>query len=524
MSFTDFKEVSINNVGLSTQYGSNDLLDVMKILNGKVVAGKQVRILNPFVFTEKIEITAPVSLPTAPSSASKRHLVVDPADNHFKIQKNGGSLVDLESLATSAWDRTAAETLTNKIFQVNLNTLSHSTTNATGDLLKSNGTKYDRFSRGTALQLLRVNAAGTDLEWTNPAGGGGSGEANTASNIGTGTGLVGVFKQKTGVDLEFKKLHAASTLVTISDNVGSNIVDIDFNSANLLLQSIGGALDITTTKITGINPVSKGGTGVGSLTGLVKSSGTLPFTAIPNGNNAQVLTMVGSNPIWADLPVNTQSLAFLPDNTKWGGFWGGAADGNGIFAGVLLTGASMVGEQNAGDNYTRFETLASDASIAGFKTRATCTRRDYNPILKFRVKMLGTGTRRSWTGFTTQSTMPLNSGPGNTPLNGATGILFGFRDTDANLQITYNNGAASAVFIDTGLPLSTILSGTNVQLEFDNIAGKIKATVNANVFTPATTANTPAVTTAMFIHFHVEAIGSNQVAIAVNRATLTQDA
>jgi len=46
------------------------------------------------------------------------------------------------------------------------------------------------------------------------SGGGGTGEANTGSNVGAGDG---VFKQKTGVDLEFKTL-IGGTNVTITNN------------------------------------------------------------------------------------------------------------------------------------------------------------------------------------------------------------------------------------------------------------------------------------------------------------------
>ncbi len=45
---------------------------------------------------------------------------------------------------------------------------------ATGSMLKGNGTYFDNFARGSAAQVLRVNAGGTDLEWWTPTLGPGS--------------------------------------------------------------------------------------------------------------------------------------------------------------------------------------------------------------------------------------------------------------------------------------------------------------------------------------------------------------
>lgn len=58
----------------------------------------------------------------------------------------------------------------------------------------------------------------------------GGGEANTASNVGVGG--IGVFKQKTGVNLEFKNINAGSNKVTITNDAGNNEVDIDVAPAN----------------------------------------------------------------------------------------------------------------------------------------------------------------------------------------------------------------------------------------------------------------------------------------------------
>jgi hypothetical protein len=60
------------------------------------------------------------------------------------------------------------------------------------------------------------------------------GETNTASNVGTGG--VGIFKQKTLVDLQFKKINAGSTSVTVTDDTTNSEVDIDVVDATTTLK------------------------------------------------------------------------------------------------------------------------------------------------------------------------------------------------------------------------------------------------------------------------------------------------
>jgi hypothetical protein len=79
--------------------------------------------------------------------------------------------------------------------------------------------------------------------------GAGGGEANTASNVGTAG--VGVFKQKTGVDLEFKKINAGSNRITITDDTGNNEVDVDAVEANFTLGNLGGSIDLGGGKASG---------------------------------------------------------------------------------------------------------------------------------------------------------------------------------------------------------------------------------------------------------------------------------
>lgn len=71
--------------------------------------------------------------------------------------------------------------------------------------------------------------------------GGGSGEVNTASNVNAGG--VGVFKQKSGVDLQFRGVNAGSNKITVTNDTGNNEIDIDVAEANLTLSNMGGSLD-----------------------------------------------------------------------------------------------------------------------------------------------------------------------------------------------------------------------------------------------------------------------------------------
>jgi len=89
------------------------------------------------------------------------------------------------------------------------------------------GTRQEiNFIEGTGMVIGIVDNAGQDrVDVTLTATGAGGGEANTASNVGAAG--VGVFKQKTGVDLEFKNINAGSSKITITDDTGNDELDVD---------------------------------------------------------------------------------------------------------------------------------------------------------------------------------------------------------------------------------------------------------------------------------------------------------
>lgn len=80
------------------------------------------------------------------------------------------------------------------------------------------------------------------IQLDNLPGGGGGGEVNTASNVGTGTG---VFQEKAGVDLEFRTLKdAGNNRITVAVSISGDEIDLDVAPSAILLQTMGGAISV----------------------------------------------------------------------------------------------------------------------------------------------------------------------------------------------------------------------------------------------------------------------------------------
>ena len=157
-----------------------------------------------------------------------------------------------------------SQTFLNKIINLSDNTLTD-TSAASGEIVVHNGTKYVRLAAGTTSQFLRGD--GVWATAPGPAGG----EANTASNVGTAG--VGLFKQKSGLDFQFKNLNSGSSKITLVNS--TDTVDVDVDSSTFNLADFGGTLT-----------VAKGGTGATTLTGIISGNGTSAFTAAsaPSGS------------------------------------------------------------------------------------------------------------------------------------------------------------------------------------------------------------------------------------------------
>ncbi len=165
-----------------------------------------------------------------------------------------------------------------------------------GDILYNDGTSTTRLPRGAIGNVLQSTATG--IQW---APGGGSGEANTASN--TGIGGVGVFDQKTGVNLELRNINAASNRIGVALDAANNEIDIDVNEANL---------SIATTQLTGQLGVANGGTGASTLplNSVLLGNGTGAISAVTGGSPTNVLTLNASNiPVWLPVPGGVSAVS-----------------------------------------------------------------------------------------------------------------------------------------------------------------------------------------------------------------------
>jgi hypothetical protein len=93
MSFIDFREVSSPVAGTVTKYGSQDLLDIMQIFNGKIVANRRPRIANPWRFDTSFDMKE-ISAPTTPATGYQS-LYVDSTTHRLTLKNSSGNNVDL---------------------------------------------------------------------------------------------------------------------------------------------------------------------------------------------------------------------------------------------------------------------------------------------------------------------------------------------------------------------------------------------------------------------------------------------
>jgi len=126
-----------------------------------------------------------------------------------------------------------------------------------------------------------------------PTGGGGGGEANTASNIGVGNGI---FKQKSGVDLQFKSLVAGLGL-----NITQSLDELTISATGVgdMLKSVYDPTNVAADCFDKANE-----TGIEQITGNIITPPTLTATA----NNYNPTGFATANMIRQDVNASSRQI------------------------------------------------------------------------------------------------------------------------------------------------------------------------------------------------------------------------
>lgn len=140
-----------------------------------------------------------------------------------------------------------------------------------GDILTA--TVYGPPAVGTGETTLALKIA--------VSGGGGSGEANTASNVGGGSGI---FKQKTGIDLEFKTLVEGDN-VALTDNANDVTIDVVLGTESLISVFGNGSTDPTNGETRGAPMQWSGSFSAWRIMTIDAGTGTITFDVKKNGTS-----------------------------------------------------------------------------------------------------------------------------------------------------------------------------------------------------------------------------------------------
>jgi len=245
------------------------------------------------------------------------NIIDDTTNNEIDIAVNVGNISrnDLSGTLTVSSGGTGATTLTSGNVLIGDGTNAVTTTKAapTGDFVGTSDTQtltsktiIDSSSNLAARTLVASDGAvlidisgsgepttgqilkatsNTTATWQNDTGG--SAEANTGSNQGTGG--VGVFIQKTGVDLEFKNINAGNNTISVVDDTGNNEIDISVNVGNISRNELTGTLSVANGG-TGTTTLTSGNVLIGDGTNSVTTTKVAPSGDFVGTSDTQTLT------------------------------------------------------------------------------------------------------------------------------------------------------------------------------------------------------------------------------------------
>jgi hypothetical protein len=200
--------------------------------------------------------------------------------------------------------------------------------------------------------------------------------------------------------------------------------------------------------------------------------------------------------------------AKIPSVRKYGAIQCGGVTGGGAGMGLLygfqdlpVTGALPIRGQDLFGSYWRYSTTTTANTPTGIKLPARFIWKDYLPYFRVKTRVPASTTNtRQYVGLSWFTTLPGS----DTPLeNTHSGVLVGWRSTDANIQVFRNGGTAASPMspsvTNTGVPKTTAVR--HYEISFVNVSDAIQVkvrilneTASAALYTstPNFTTNLPA--------------------------------
>ena len=352
-----------------------------------------------------------------------------------------------------AWDPNLSEAITNKTIGSDTNIIKDSTTNALGDLLVNNATKYVRRARGSAGTVLQCS--GTDILYALV------GDSNITPHISS------------KVTITNKAQLPSSAIYNDQDNfLGAHYYDIS-------------GMTLPATPTTGRRRLFAN-SALGNQLSVIKDDGTV--ISLEASAWSPTLAEALSNKT-IDAETNTLVHVGVAPSAKKVGYWHGttALGGSGLFNGFLQqpNGTCTIGRSSTSGTWQTLTTGGSSTNTCSIKTLDSFTARNLNPQFKAKFRVPTAANCRIGLGFNSDLSFDQRNSDW---LGGQSGAAFVYgvgRQDEASLYLSTNDGSTNSFYSPA---IATLVANTvyTAELKFDTTNNKVSYSFNGGAFVDVT--------------------------------------